>query len=542
MSANRRPGEYDYFSEDEYYDRAEQQDFPDDSFDQGEFEREFGVLNGGETAGGPAEASGWSDRRDSYADRSDYESTDGGYSDGYRSGYADDYNDGYSDGYSDRPAADYYDNRPAYSGSDYYDDSSYADGYYDEPAHARRQPQTDPHYDDYSWGGAEEEYGQAPRRKSFFDWLGTMPKGKRTALSALVISLFLLVNIAAAGLSYFDRLMDGFDYDHDDEEPYVVSFTAVPLPDEGEPIQDGVSYTDVDDQQLMSAINEVTVGEDNLFHQDGTTNILLLGTDNRVKDGFARSDAIILLSVNRNTKKMVMTSFLRDTAVLFEGAEYSDKLTHGYGYGKGPLMVKTIQSHFGVKIDYYMAIDFFAFIDVVDYLGGVELEITEDERKVMNNYVKEINELEGLLPDNGFLWKTGKVTVTGKQALGYARNRYSKSGVGSGDFGRSARQRIVLQAIIDKLKSDPTKALGLLEEIAPKVKTDYTKEALKAEVLNVLDYISYEMVTTRVPANDTWEYGMRKGMSMIICDFKANQEIMVKNIYGVEMDDYMPEQ
>gem|GEM_PF-546770 len=373
---------------------------------------------------------------------------------------------------------------------------------------------------------------------SFVDWLRNLSRGKKIALAVVLAVLLLIIILFSSACSYLNRLLDGFDYAADDE-PNIISFSDSPIEDE-EGLLEGVSYTDVDESALLESINEVTVDENDLFYQEGTTNILLLGTDNRVVGGHARSDAIILLSVNRNTKQIIMTSFLRDTAVAFNGASYTDKLTHGYAYGKGPLMVKTIESHFGVKIDYYMAIDFFAFMDVVDYLGGINLDISESERDVMNRYVRHINRLLNLPEDSGIMTQHGKnIKVTGKQALGYARNRYS---TGEGDFGRTNRQRIILTKIIEKLKADPTKALGLLEEIAPRVKTDYTKDELMDEVMNILDYVSYDIVTSRVPADDTWHYGSYAGRSLVICDFKPNQRLMIKTIYGVDMDEVLSEQ
>ncbi len=371
---------------------------------------------------------------------------------------------------------------------------------------------------------------------SFGEWLRNLSRGKKIALAVVLSLLLIIVILTSWACSYLNRLFDGFNYETEDD--HTVSFTDQLIKDD-EGLLDGVSYADVDAEQLFQEINEVTVDENNLFHQDGTTNILLLGTDNRKVGGHARSDAIILLSINRNTEQIVMTSFLRDTAVAFNGASYTDKLTHGYAYGKGPLMVKTIQSHYGVKIDYYMAIDFFAFMDMVDYLGGINLDITESERNVMNRYVRQINKLLGKPEESGLLLESGKnIKVTGKQALGYARNRYSSD---EGDFGRTNRQRIILGKIIDKLKADPTKALGLLEEIAPRVKTDFPKDELMSEVMNILDYVSYEVVTGHIPADDTWHYGSHNGMSLVVCDFKPNQRILIKSIYGVDMDTVISE-
>jgi len=278
------------------------------------------------------------------------------------------------------------------------------------------------------------------------------------------------------------------------------------------------------------------MGEDELVYQEGTTNVLLIGTDNRVEGYTGNSDAMILLSINRNTKQLVMTSIMRDLAVTIEGSERAvEKLTHAYVYGKAGLLIDTIEAHLGVRIDEYAAVDFYTFIDIVDYIGGIEMDVSESERAVMNDYVQMINNHYGLDYGDGFLWSPGEnITLTGKQALGYARNRYSYTGTAGGDYGRTERQREVLSKIIEKIKANPTLAFGLIDKVAPYVTTSYEKSEMMAEVMNLAEYAGYEIVDFRVPAADTYENAMVGNMSVVSCDFEANRKLLIEKIYGVE--------
>ncbi len=176
-------------------------------------------------------------------------------------------------------------------------------------------------------------------------------------------------------------------------------------------------------------------------------NIALFGTDSRQDNDSGRSDAIVILSIDRKHGMIKMTSIARDTYVDIPGHGY-DKLNHAYAYGKAPLAVKTINKNFNMNITDYVYVNFFEFVEVIDYIGGVDLDIDASEMRVMNdNYTWHLRALGMDCPN---ITKTGVQHVNGAQALAYSRNRYT-----DGDTGRGNRHREVLEAMFVAVKDMP---------------------------------------------------------------------------------------
>ena len=115
-------------------------------------------------------------------------------------------------------------------------------------------------------------------------------------------------------------------------------------------------------------------------------NIALLGLDTREDNNVGRSDAVVILTVDKKHKKLKLTSVARDTYVAIEGRG-NDKLTHAYAYGKNQLAVKTLNQNFGTEITDYVTFNFFGMSRVIDYIGGVTIDVTEKERVEMNEYL-----------------------------------------------------------------------------------------------------------------------------------------------------------
>src|SRR5699024_3160714 len=141
---------------------------------------------------------------------------------------------------------------------------------------------------------------------------------------------------------------------------------------------------------------------DVLAEQKGVKNILLLGTDERVSGETSRSDAIIVLSINENRKKIVMTSILRDSYVEIPGYG-KNRINHAYQMGGAALMIQTIENNFKIPIDSYAKVDFFSFMGIIDKLGGVPITVTQEELGYLNGYIAEINTLQGLPVNDGQL-------------------------------------------------------------------------------------------------------------------------------------------
>ena len=180
------------------------------------------------------------------------------------------------------------------------------------------------------------------------------------------------------------------------------------------------------------------------------TNIALFGLDSRSDSISGRSDAIIVLTIDRVNNKIKMTSIARDSYVTMDrkSGTMKDKITHAYSYASdgGPqLAVKTLNQNFNLDISDYVSVNFFGFAEIIDYIGGVEIDVDADEMRVMNNeYVWHLNEI-GI--DCDYITKTGMQTLSGAQAVAYARNRYT-----GGDVERGNRQKEILQAAFDKVK------------------------------------------------------------------------------------------
>lgn len=187
-----------------------------------------------------------------------------------------------------------------------------------------------------------------------------------------------------------------------------------------------------------------------LYKDEDYMNIALFGLDTRSNDDNGRSDAMIILTLDFKHDKIKMSSIARDTYVAVKGHGHT-KLTHAWAYGKANLAVDTINTNFNLDITDYVAVNFYQFSAVIDYIGGVDIDVDAGEMKVMNNkYVPYIKKM-GIKCEK--ITKTGMQTLSGGQALAYARNRYTSTNGGSGsDVDRGSRQREVMMAMYEKAK------------------------------------------------------------------------------------------
>lgn len=191
-------------------------------------------------------------------------------------------------------------------------------------------------------------------------------------------------------------------------------------------------------------INELGITE-NVFKNKDVINIALFGIDTRTDSTTGRSDAVMIVSVDKKHNKIKLTSIARDSYVNIEGTGM-DKLTHAYAYGGAKLAVKTINQNFDMNITDYVSVNFFGIVNIIDEIGGVTIDVDGDEMAVMNTeYVTELNRI-GIPCDP--IVKTGSQRLTGAQALAYMRNRYT-----GGDLSRANRQQEVISALFGEVKN-----------------------------------------------------------------------------------------
>ena len=175
-------------------------------------------------------------------------------------------------------------------------------------------------------------------------------------------------------------------------------------------------------------------------------NIALFGVDRRDVNEPSRSDSIIILSIDEVHKKIKMSSIMRDTYVQIKG-NGKTKVNHAYAYGGPQLAIRTLNENFNLNIRNYVTVDFFKLEKIVDTIGGVTIDVKEDELTLVNSHMIDVAAIEKKSISQ--ITKAGPQTLNGLQAVAYSRIRHDAGG----DFGRTERQRTVLSALITKIQS-----------------------------------------------------------------------------------------
>lgn len=230
---------------------------------------------------------------------------------------------------------------------------------------------------------------------------------------------------------------------------------------------------------------------------DKIKNILLLGTDQPADSSEPiRSDTMMLLTIDPINKKLKITSFMRDARVEIDGYG-DDKLTHAYAYGGAELTIRTFNENFGLNIEEFAAVDFTTLPKIIDIVGGIEIDITPEEFEDINAVIHMDNCDYG--KDTPKLESPGLQTLTGEQALSYARNRYSEGG----DYARTQRQRTVMEALFKKGLSTPvTSYPSILSKILPFVTTNMTSGDILNLGKNILGIGTRNLEQARFPLDE----------------------------------------
>ncbi len=262
-------------------------------------------------------------------------------------------------------------------------------------------------------------------------------------------------------------------------------------------------------------------------------NVLLVGEDLRDTAGESRgnTDVMMLVSVNRETKKIILTSFMRDIYIYIPSVG-SNKLNSAYAAGGASLLKDTLEKNFGVKIDNYVIVNFYTFIQIVDILGGIEADVTQVMVDEMRNPMMEQNMYLGNPSTQDLLSTAGHYNLNGNQALGYARIRYN---VGD-DYGRTARQREVIQKMIEKSRGmDLHQMKDILDKVTEgdNVRWDLSQEDVLSLLANAVDYYrNYDIQQIQIPASGYFTAQTIREMDCLCPDFAANTEILQMAIYG----------
>lgn len=302
-----------------------------------------------------------------------------------------------------------------------------------------------------------------------------------------------------------------------------------------------INFTDWGDTQKQDEVFEkgdgngeevdpdsVLWGPDGSLRQDkNTVNILLVGEE-AINGGGSRgrTDSIMIATMNVKQKAIKLTSLMRDMYVQIP--DYSDnKLNAAYHIGGMPLLKETIQVNFDIELDGAILVDFNGFEEVIDKLGGVEITISESEASYLNstNYISN--------PANRTV-KVGTQILNGNQALGYSRVRYRKASSGEADdFGRTSRQRTVLNAIFEKYKSKNVAELVLLlNDILPLVTTDIQKSDIVGFIGTFVTLGTTKLETLRLPIDNEYTSANIRSMDVLLPNMPVNIETLHTFIFG----------
>ena len=256
-------------------------------------------------------------------------------------------------------------------------------------------------------------------------------------------------------------------------------------------------------------------------------NILITGQDRREDDRWGRSDTMILCSINARNNTVTMVSFLRDLYLPIPG-HGSSRLNAAYSWGGAELLNQTLAQNFNAPVDGNIEIDFFDFMALIDYLGGVEVELTQKEADYLNkNGNWDIEE------DTAWNLTGGKQLLTGSQALAYSRIRYIDS-----DFERTERQRTVLTQVMDKLHElSWTELTEAMDMLLANSTMSFTSDELFLYTLGFYPVLmDGDIVSQQIPADGTWKYATVSGMSVVKADLDANAVILRQWLEGAQTE------
>ena len=326
-------------------------------------------------------------------------------------------------------------------------------------------------------------------------------KGKKIAFLVLLSFVLLLVSIASVAIGYINSKLNLIDY--------------ATLEDDWVYVSDSDVLSDTDSFEAIEEDVEIVLPENDIFKDKNVVNILFFGTDER-SDKFsnsARSDSMMLISINKNTDKIKLVSLERGMAVKMPNGKV-DYLTHAFHYGGPKWVISCVQSHFNVDVEKYIRVNFNVFEKLIDSIGGVDIELTEIEAQAMNHEI----------PTNTFKLSRrvnpGMNHMNGFEALQYCRLRWTDN-----DWVRIKRQRTTIAAIQKQCRNlSITELDGAVNAVLPMVQTNLEKDEILSLIAYIPKLLNSSIEDMTIPAEGTFS-----NLSHI--DFNKNSQILHEFFY-----------
>ena len=288
---------------------------------------------------------------------------------------------------------------------------------------------------------------------------------------------------------------------------------------------------DTDFNDSEAGINE-DLDSETVEILEGYTNIALFGLDNRSVGNYktGHSDVIMIASIDNKTKEVKLVSVYRDTYLSVGDGKYS-KANSAFMKGGAKQAVQMLNANLDLNITEYVCVDWAAVIKTVDALGGVEIDVTKAEVKYLNKYVKDMGKEIG--SDTTQIEGPGRQVLNGAQATAYARIRYTAGN----DFKRASRQRIVLEAMLNKAKSaNVGTLLDICNQVFGHISTSLELSEILTLAKNVSDYSIAS--TTGFPFEVTTKQLSGSGDTVIPIGLEDDVSKLHEYMFGTE--NYQP--
>lgn len=361
-----------------------------------------------------------------------------------------------------------------------------------------------------------------PKKKEKNALIKFLWKDKKQRARNFYFLLMIFITVFSVGMGYLNSKLDLIDYDQEQVYTLFNDYESNP-----------VVYEDEEEKQIMSAINEAGSLNDylyqwannggELYKSKNVINVLLVGldSDDALEIG-GRSDTLILISLNKITQKITMTSFFRDSWCYMNvgGGDKYAKINTSYMYGGADGLIDTIERNFKIDIDYYVAVDFSSFTDIINALGGLTVEVQEYEANYINRTT--VHTIE----------HGPAVKLDGYEALVFARIRKSDS---DSDVSRTRRQRMVIQALINSVKGASLSQLNdVLNTLFKYVKTDFTQMQIMSYAAQALanGWINYDIEQLSLSDEDVFTTGYVGSSSVVFIDYPLAAQRVQNAIYG----------
>lgn len=289
-----------------------------------------------------------------------------------------------------------------------------------------------------------------------------------------------------------------------DKDPLPTNITANPEVSLPSPSPTNPPQKVILDREDLSILPSAPLPKDT-----GITNILLFGLDRRASNEGARSDVLMIATIDKKNNQVKLTSLMRDMYVPIPGRQ-DNRINTGYIFGGPTLAIKTVNQNFDMNIEHYVTIDFFGFEQIIDILGGVEVTVTAGEATIIG------------------LDSAGTYTLDGDLALSYSR--ICEIG---GDYERTDRQRLVLNTLFNRTKTvSLLKVPELLTNILPYIETNLSKGEMLALVKSILDSSSNPIQDLRLPLEGAYKSQRIRNMAVLVPDLESNTAALHEFIYG----------